>query len=225
MSIPTWFLDELSFAGSEHLDPAYVPGYDRKAGTDPADDLAQLVQLGLQSAHTLVDLGAGTGSLALAVAPLCRRVVAVDISPMMLEQLHIKAKQRNITNIEYVQQGFLTYEHQGDSADIVYSRHALHHLPDFWKAIALERIAAMLRSGGIFYLRDLIFSCGPQEITQVVDAWLARASTHPDHGWTRHELEVHLREEYSTFTWLLEPMIERAGFTIQDARYDASHIY
>jgi hypothetical protein len=62
MSIPTWFLDEISFAGSEHLDPAYVPGYDRKAGTDPADDLAQLVQLGLESAHTLVDLGAGTGS-------------------------------------------------------------------------------------------------------------------------------------------------------------------
>jgi ubiquinone/menaquinone biosynthesis C-methylase UbiE len=99
MSIPTWFLDELAFAGSEHLDPAYVPGYDRKAGTNPAHDLAQLDQLSLKSAHTLVDLGAGTGSLALAVAPLCRRVVAVDISPMMLEQLHRKAKQLNITNI------------------------------------------------------------------------------------------------------------------------------
>ena len=39
----------------------------------------------------------------------------------------------------------------------------------------------------------------------------------PVRGWTRSELETHLREEYSTYTWLLEPLLERAGFLIQDA--------
>ena len=42
MTTPAWFPDELDLAGSEHLDADYVAGYDRKAGTDPADDLAHL---------------------------------------------------------------------------------------------------------------------------------------------------------------------------------------
>jgi hypothetical protein len=30
-----------------------------------------------------------------------------------------------------------------------------------------------------------------------------------------------VREEFSTFTWLLEPMLERAGFEIASAEYAA----
>ena len=192
METPGWFLDELAHAGPEHLDAGYVPTYDRKAGTDPADDVARLRALGLDPAHTVVDLGAGTGTFALAVAPLCRRVVAVDVSPAMLAVLHEKATRQGIANVEPVQAGFLTYAHTGAPADFVYSRHALHHLPDFWKALALDRIAALLRPGGVFYLRDLIFSCAPHEIPAVVDAWLAGASADPAGGWTRAELEIHL---------------------------------
>jgi hypothetical protein len=36
---------------------------------------------------------------------------------------------------------------------------------------------------------------------------------------------THLRQEYSTFTWLFEPMLQRAGFVIQDATYSDSRIY
>ena len=28
-----------------------------------------------------------------------------------------------------------------------------------------------------------------------------------------------MRDEYSTYSWLLEPMLERAGFEIADAEY------
>jgi len=38
----------------------------------------------------VVDLGAGTGQFSLAVAPVCARVVAVDVSPVMLETLRAK---------------------------------------------------------------------------------------------------------------------------------------
>lgn len=224
MDTPTWVFDELTHAGPEHLDAHYVPHYDRKAGTDPTQDVALLRDLGLKATHTLVDLGAGTGTLALAAAPLCRRVIAVDVSPLMLSRLREKAARGGIENIEWVQQGFLTYTHQGDPVDFVYSRHALHHLPDFWKALALQRIASILGSGGVLYLRDLVFSCELGEISQVIDAWLANASTHPGHGWTRPELETHLREEHSTFSWLLEPMLEQAGFEIQQVWHDASRV-
>ena len=225
MPTPSWFLDELAHAGDEHLNSNHVLGYDRKAGVDPTADVALLREFGLNETHTLVDLGAGTGTLALAVAPLCRRVVAVDVSPVMLTFMSEKAARLGFENIEWVQQGFLTYQHQGEPADFVYSRHALHHLPDFWKALALERMAAILRTGGVLHFRDLIFSCALSETTNVIQNWLARASEHPDHGWTRPELETHLRDEYSTFTWLLEPMIERAGFEIRRAQHDTSHMY
>lgn len=225
MATPPWFLDELAHAGGEHLDPDYVLNYDRKAGADPADDLAVLRDLGLRESDTLVDLGAGTGAFAMAAAPYCHRVVAVDISPVMLARLRRKAEQAGVGNIECVRSGLLTYEHQGAPADFVYSRHALHHLPDFWKALALVRIAAMLKPGGVLYLRDLIFSFEPEDAEHRIEAWLAGASEHPNLGWTRAELETHLREEYSTYSWLLEPMIEHAGFTIQSAQHSASRIY
>src|SRR5581483_8427910 len=137
MANPSWFLDELAHAGPEHLDPAYVAGYDRKAGVDAREDVALLQSLGLNETSTLVDLGAGTGALALAVAPLCRRVVAVDVSAPMLANLRAAADRLGLANLELVQAGFLSYEHRGAPADFVYSRNALHHLPDFWKAIAL----------------------------------------------------------------------------------------
>jgi ubiquinone/menaquinone biosynthesis C-methylase UbiE len=151
---PRWFPDELARAGPEHLDLAYTAAYDRKACFDPSEDVARLRRLGLEETATLVDLGVGTGALALAAASLCRRVV-VDVSAAMLHVTREEAARRNVTNLELVQAGFLTYEHRGDPADFVYSRNALHHLPDFWKAIALRRIGDFLRPGGVLFLRDL----------------------------------------------------------------------
>jgi len=127
-----WWLEELGHAGDEHLDAGYVAGYDRKAGTDPAADLDVLRAFGLDEVSTLVDLGAGTGALALAAAPRCRRVVAVDVSPAMVAALRANVERLGLRNVDCVRAGFLTYEHRGEPADFVYSRNALHHLPDFW---------------------------------------------------------------------------------------------
>jgi hypothetical protein len=46
-----------------------------------------------------------------------------------------------------------------------------------------------------------------------------------DGGWTRADIEEHIRDENSTFTWLLEPMIERSGFRIEAADYSADGIF
>jgi cyclopropane fatty-acyl-phospholipid synthase-like methyltransferase len=222
---PGWRLDELAHAGGEHLDPEYVATYDRKAGTDPAADLELLRGLGLGATSTLVDLGAGTGGLALAAAAVCRRVVAVDVSPAMLDVVRARAEERGLANVECVQAGFLTYAHGWEPADVVYSRHALHHLPDFWKAVALARVAAMLRPGGGLLLRDLVYAFEPAEAEDVVEAWVARGAAQPEDGWTRDELETHVREEHSTFDWLLRPMLARAGFEIREASVTPSRTY
>ncbi len=215
-----WRLDETARAGSEHLDSAYVAAYDAKAGLDVAAELELLHASGLGPETTLVDLGAGTGVVAAAAAPDCRRVVAVDPSPAMLAAAHARSAE-----IECVHAGFLTYEHRGEPPQLVYSRNALHHLPDFWKALALERVARLLAPGGTFLLRDLVFSFPPAETEQALEGWFAAAPERGEQGWTRAELETHVRDEHSTFNWLLEPMLERAGFEIRQAVHAESRTH
>jgi ubiquinone/menaquinone biosynthesis C-methylase UbiE len=224
-AMPSWYPNEAGHGGSEHFDPDYVAGYDRKSGTDVEADLSVLRTLGLGAGSTLVDLGAGTGALAIAAAQHCRRVVAVDVSPAMLAVARRQAQQAGATNVEFVEAGFLTYEHRGGLADVVTSRHALHHLPDFWKAVALTRIAALLLPGGRFRLRDLLWSFEPPETADYLEAWFKQAVDDPAAGWTRVELEQHVRDEHSTFTWLLEPMLEHAGFDITEKTYAPSRTY
>jgi SAM-dependent methyltransferase len=217
--------DEIASAGPEHLDAGYVAAYDVKAAFDPGPDLAVLSAHGLDAESTLVDLGAGTGTFAVAAAPLCRYVTAVDTSPAMLDAARRKAELRGAANVRCVQAGFLSYEHQGPAASFVYTRNALHHLPDFWKSVALCRIAALLTPGGALRLRDVAYSFEPSEADARLAAWFDAAAEDTRHGWTRAELEEHVRDEHSTFTWLLEPMLVHAGFEIAAAEHDEGGIY
>jgi ubiquinone/menaquinone biosynthesis C-methylase UbiE len=143
----------------------------------------------------------------------------------MLAYVEQRAAHLRLSNVELVQAGFLSYEHTGPLADFVYTRHALHQIPDFWKAIALQRMVAILKPRGILRLRDLFLSCALDETHEVIEAWLANAAPSSDVGWTRAEYETHLRDEFSTFTWLFEPMLTQAGFEILEAKYSSSHIY
>ena len=211
-------IDEIARAGPEHLDPAYVAGYERKADVNPDEALDLLRRHGFGRESTLVDLGAGTGSFAVAAAAECKHVIAVDVSPAMVEAIRANAAAAGRANVEAVQAGFLSYTHAAGPVDVVYTRHALHHLPDLWKAVALSRAARLLRPGGLLYLRDLVFSFALDDSETSLERWLAGAASSPDDGWTRAELETHLRDEFSTFTWLLEPMLVRAGLQIIEAR-------
>jgi SAM-dependent methyltransferase len=225
MPLKTRLLEEIALAGHEHLDPAYVAVYDQKARIDPSDDLADLRERGLSADSTLVDLGAGTGTFALAAASLCKRVIAVDVSPAMVAAMQAKVAECGVTNVECVQAGFLSYEHTGAPAGFIYTRNALHHLPDFWKAIALRRLADLLRPGGVLRLRDLVFAFELREAESFISRWLETGAERAEDGWTRDELEVHLRDEHTTFNWLLEPMIEQAGFEIERAEYGRVRVY
>ncbi len=218
-------IDELIYAGEEHLDPEYVEGYDEKSAVDHSDDIETLQAHGLNSESVVVDMGAGTGLFALALAPHCERVVAVDVSDAMLAILEREIERAGINNIEVVHAGLLSYEHQAAPADFVYSRNTFHHLPDFWKALALQRIAEMLAPGGVLLLHDLVYSFDTSEVGEAIEGWLSRAAPTPDVGFTRADLELHIRTEYSTFSWLFEPMLERAGLEILEARHRPSRTY
>lgn len=201
-----WYPDERALAGPEHLEPEYVAAYEEKTRLDLDAALALLRRHGLGSDTTLVDLGCGTGLLAAAAGVEAWRVVGVDPSPAMLD-----VARRRSDGVEWVEAGFLTYEHIGDPPQLVHSRHALHHIPDFWKGVALARVHDLLAPGGVLVLRDLVYDFEPGEADSRIEEWLAGAAPTPAEGWTRPELETHLRTEHSTFTWLLEPLLAHAG--------------
>jgi ubiquinone/menaquinone biosynthesis C-methylase UbiE len=220
-----WALDQIVHAGAEHIDPAYVAGYDLKAGYDPTEDVEDLRRRGLDQESIVLDMGCGAGTFALAVAPHCRRVIAVDVSGAMLHEVARRVAQRGVTNVTTVQAGFLTYEHEGAAANVVFTRNALHHLPDFWKALGLARVAAMMAPSGVLWLRDLVYSFEAAETATVFDRWFEYATDDPTTGYTRADLVQHVRGEHSTFTWLLEPMIEHAGFRIASTELHQSRTY
>jgi ubiquinone/menaquinone biosynthesis C-methylase UbiE len=217
-----WWLDEQDHAGTEHLDSEYVAGYDRKAGFDPTEDVEELRRHGLGPDSLVVDLGAGTGTFAVSVAPSCRRVVAVDVSAAMTAALRTRIERLGLGNVTVVDAGFLSYVHEGEPADIVFTRNALHQIPDFWKGIALDRIASFLRPHGVLRLRDIVFDFAPPEAEERIEAWMSGAVSDPAAGWTAQELAEHVRSEFSTYSWLLDSMLDRAGFDVLERSFRRS---
>ncbi len=115
--------------------------------------------------------------------------------------------------------------HRAAPLDGVYTRNALHQLPDFSKALALDRIARVLRPGGVLRLRDLIYDFSAAEAGQVFTRWLDHAADDPAAGYTAADYAEHIRTDtsatFSTFRWLLEPMLAAAvGFEIVTAEFD-----
>ena len=221
---PGWLLDEVAAAGRENLDVEHVARYDDKEDARAEEEIALCRALGIGPSSTIVEFGSGTGQFTTAAASTCARVVAVDVSAVMHDRLRTKLKDGGIVNVELVQAGFVTYRHTGEPADLVYSRYALHHLPDFWKAVALDRMHGILRPGGILRLSDVVFSFEPNDAVERIESWCSTGGPGVEDGWSRAELEEHVRDEHSTFSWILEPMAVRCGFTVEFADYSDDQI-
>jgi hypothetical protein len=83
--------------------------------------------------------------------------------------------------------------------------------------VALQRVRAMLRPGGVFRLWDVVYDFPLAQARDRLEAWCATGGEAVDGAWSRAELEEHVRDEHSTFTWLLEPMLAQAGFETVEA--------
>ncbi|MBN2310540.1 MAG: class I SAM-dependent methyltransferase [Candidatus Hydrogenedentes bacterium] len=215
---PKWQYDELRHAGVDYADAAVARAYDEKHGRFrdyEAQTQGILAALGVGSEATIIDMGCGTGAFALAAARRCRKVYAVDVSPAMLDCLREKAAAAGVANVECHQGGFLSYEHADPPVDAIVSVAALHHLPDFWKLVALRRLARMLRPHGRVYLFDVVFPSAVDDYRPAFDRWIASARDALGADFAE-EAETHIRDEYSTCDWIMEGILERAGFVIDD---------
>jgi len=209
-----WYYNERSRIG---LEPAVASIY----GRDDDSDLrarAALTMLGVQKGWRIADIGCGNGVLATEAALMGANVDAIDISPAVLALAKVYAHDRHAA-VRTQSAGLLSFAYQPNSYDLIVSEFTLHHLPDFWKAVAMSRILAALKPGAIFYLRDIVFVSMPDGSERSIEQWAD--FNIKNHEFVRDNVITHMRDEYSTFGWVMERMLTEVGFTLVSADYHA----
>jgi SAM-dependent methyltransferase len=97
-----------------------------------------------------LELGCGTGEFSRLLAQRCETVLAVDLSPRMIEAA--RARSMDHPNVEYGLADASSWEFPSERFDCVASIATLHHLP---LAPTLARMGGALRSGGTLLVLDL----------------------------------------------------------------------
>jgi SAM-dependent methyltransferase len=119
-----------------------------------------------------IDSGTGAGTLALALAPLVREVVGVDIVPELLEQAR-KGAPKNVTFIE----GDATkLPLESGSFDLACTRRTLHHVAHPEPAIA--ELARVTAPGGHVFVDDQIAPVDPLDALELDRFEQARDPSH-----------------------------------------------
>jgi ubiquinone/menaquinone biosynthesis C-methylase UbiE len=113
-----------------------------------------------QPSDVCVDLGAGTGFVTTALAPLVASVHAVDISPAMASALAERAADAGLANVSTEVADLKDFQLPASCADLIVSNYALHHLADADKRELVARSAQWLRPGGRLVIADMMFGRG-----------------------------------------------------------------
>lgn len=127
-----------------------------------------------------VDAGTGDGGLLDVVAPLFRRVVAVDRSAAQLGVARARAQRRGYSNVEFVQ-GELrgddvqkVVRRRGSGADAVFAVRLLHHAPQPERL--MRELLSLCAPGGALIVLDYA-AHGDERMRERADLWLGFAPT------------------------------------------------
>lgn len=130
----------------EGNDPVHDPQPLREY-MDKWDGAAFIGQMQLNKNKSVLEIGVGTGRLAVRTAPLCGEFYGIDISPKTIEQA--KKNLASYENVTLICGDFLSYKFER-SFDVVYSSLTFMHIKD--KPKAISKIAELLNGNGRFVL-------------------------------------------------------------------------
>ncbi|MCW1922587.1 metalloregulator ArsR/SmtB family transcription factor [Luteolibacter arcticus] len=156
----------------------YVPGRSWKG---LAEALLKVTNQGV-----VADLGAGEGTLAQMLARQAERVIAVDLSPKMVEFGSELARRHELPNLEYRLGDIEDPPLDDASVDLAFLSQALHHAGTPEKA--LQQAFRIVKPGGRLVVLDLLQHTFEQARELYADVWL---------GFSEGELAA---------------MLEKAGF-------------
>lgn len=130
----------------ENNDPVHDPKPLRDY-MDKWDGQKFIESMQLDKTKSVLEIGVGTGRLAIKVAPNCKRLVGIDISPKTIERAFENLS--SYPNIALVCGDFMSFEFD-EQFDIIYSSLTFMHIED--KASAIQKIASLLNDNGRFVL-------------------------------------------------------------------------
>ncbi len=106
----------------------------------------------LESACTLLDIGAGPGSITVDFAARVAHVTATEIGPAELALSERLAAERGVTNITFSVEDVHALRFADDTFDIVHAHQVLQHVGD--PVQALREMRRVAKPGGIVAARD-----------------------------------------------------------------------
>ncbi len=143
-----------------------------------------------------LDLGTGAGFTAFAMARFARRVLAIDPTLAMLREARRIGRERGLVNVALSRNLAEALPVAAGSAELVTSRMAAHHFPDFERM--LDEVCRVLKSGGALVMAD---SIAPSDDSAAV--WMN---------------DIELRRDYSHIQdrqeQVIDNLLRRRGLTI-----------
>ncbi|MDR2559984.1 MAG: class I SAM-dependent methyltransferase [Oscillospiraceae bacterium] len=130
----------------ENNDPVYDP-FPLKEYMDKWDGQIFIDSLQLSPNKDVLEIGVGTGRLALRVCGECNTFYGIDISPKTIERTTENLK--HFDNCTFICADFMEYQFN-KSFDVIYSSLAFIHISN--KRMAIEKTARLLKANGIFVL-------------------------------------------------------------------------
>ena len=126
----------------ENNDPVY-DAEPLKSYMNKWDGQQFIDSLQLSKEKSVLEIGVGTGRLAVRVAPECRKFFGIDISPKTIQRA--KENLKGHSNVTLICDDFMSY-HSGRKFDVIYSSLTFMHIKN--KQAAINKVKSLLNSGG-----------------------------------------------------------------------------
>ena len=125
--------------------------------------------LELAKNKNVLEIGIGTGRLAVRVAPHCRKLTGIDISPKTVERA--KENLKDYKNISFICDDFNVHEFC-ETFDIIYSSLTMMHFKQ--KAQVIAKIDTLLNDNGIFCVSL------DKNVSEYIDMGTRKIKVYPD---------------------------------------------
>jgi ubiquinone/menaquinone biosynthesis C-methylase UbiE len=155
----------------------HASGYSVSESHRAGKDLRLLIEhLALSPTDRGLDVGTGVGHTALAIGPLVREVVGLDLTPQMGEEFHANCREAGAGNLRFVVGDVESLPFPDGAFDVLTCRRSAHHFPD--PARAVREMARVLGSGGSAGLVDMSTPDDHAAATLVNEIETVRDSSH-----------------------------------------------
>jgi len=128
---------------------------------------------GIDGGSNVLDLGAGWGSLSLAIADRCpsATVTALTNSVPQADYIELKAKLRGLENVEVVKEDVQKYV-PNDSFDRVVSIEMFEHMRN--PGFLMDKVFDWLTPQGKLFIQVFSHRCFPQFFDNLESSWMSR---------------------------------------------------